>query len=165
MLAIRLSKIACLGALTLYVGLVAINNVFDYSTNLAFVTHVLDMDKVFPDNSLRWRALTSPLVHHLSYILIIATEFLVAGLIALGLRAMVRARKGEARAFNRAKSRAVFGLTLGFLLYEAGFIAIGGEWFSMWEAEAFNGVQSAFRVAATMLGVLIFVSMKDEELF
>ena len=55
------------------------------------------------------------------------------------------------------------GLTLGFLLFEGGFVAVGGEWFGMWQSNA-GAVQSAFRVVMTMLCVLIFVSLKDEDL-
>lgn len=164
MLAIRIAKIACAAAVSFYVALVAIDNVLDYGTNFAFVTHVLDMDEVFPDNTLRWRAITAPTLHRLSYDFIIATEFVVAALVALGVWAMIRRLKTDAKSFQRAKTFAILGLALGFLLYEGGFIAVGGEWFGMWEATAFNGVESAFRVAMTLLAVLIFVSLKDEEL-
>ncbi|SFK34475.1 DUF2165 family protein [Methylocapsa palsarum] len=164
MLAIRIAKIACVAAVTFYVALVAFDNVLDYGTNFVFVTHVLNMDQVFPDNTLRWRALTSPSIHHASYALIIATEYAVAALGALGVGAMVRKVRADATSFQRAKTFSILGLALGFLLYEGGFIAVGGEWFGMWEAQTFNGVDSAFRVALTMLAVLIFVSMKDEEL-
>jgi predicted small integral membrane protein len=50
---------------------------------------------------------------------------------------------------------AAAGLTLGFLLYEGGFVAVGGEWFGMWQAREYDAVQSAFRILMTMLGVLI----------
>ena len=75
---------------------------------------------------------------------------------------MVRQRKASAPLFQKAKSSAVVALTLGFLLYEGGFVAVAGEWFGMWQAQQWNGVQSAFRAATTMLGVLIFVSLKDD---
>jgi predicted small integral membrane protein len=41
---------------------------------------------------------------------------------------------------------------------------VGGEWFGMWQARDLDAVPSAFRVLMTMLGVLIFVSLKDEDL-
>jgi predicted small integral membrane protein len=43
-------------------------------------------------------------------------------------------------------------------------VAVGDEWFGMWQARDLGAVQSAFRVLMTMLGVLIFVSLKDEDL-
>ena len=107
---------------------------------------------------------TSPVLHHAGYILIIATEIATAALCALGAIAMARQVLAKAQPFHTAKSKAVAGLTLGFLLFEGGFVAVGGEWFGMWQARDLDAVQSAFRVLMTMLGVLIFVSLKDEDL-
>jgi predicted small integral membrane protein len=53
---------------------------------------------------------------------------------------------------------------LRFLLYEGGFVAVAGEWFGMWQSASYDAVPSAFRILVTMLGVLIFVALKDEEL-
>ncbi len=163
MLAIRLAKIFCVAAIAFYAALVAFGNVSDYWTNFAFVTHVLDMDEVPAASRIHWRAVTSPALHHAGYILIIATEIVTAALCALGAVAMARQVRSKARQFQAVKCKAAAGLTLGFLLFEGGFVAVGGEWFGMWRAHA-DVVQSAFRVVMTMLGVLIFVSLKDDEL-
>lgn len=164
MLAIRLAKIICVATLALYVGLVAFNNLTDYWTNFVFVTQVLDMEDVGPASHTHWRAITSPLLHHVGYVAIIAVEIITAALGALGAIAMTRQLRAKGQAFNQAKGAAVAGLTLGFLLYEGGFIAIGGEWFGMWQARDIDAVASAFRVAIAMLGTLIFVSIRDEDL-
>ncbi|WOJ90593.1 DUF2165 domain-containing protein [Methylocapsa polymorpha] len=163
MLAIRLAKIGCVAAVAFYVSLVAFNNITDYWTNFVFVTHVLDMDQIFPQSDIRWRAVTSPILHHVGYVLIIVVEILVAGLNAIGAIMMARQLKAKAQPFQQAKSFAVAGLALGFLLYEGGFVAVGGEWFGMWQSQTWDGVPSAFRIVVIMLGVLIFVSLKDEE--
>ncbi|MET0528733.1 MAG: DUF2165 family protein, partial [Microvirga sp.] len=55
-------------------------------------------------------------------------------------------------------------LTLGFLVWQVGFMSVGGEWFGMWMSEKWNGVPDAFRFLMTILGVLIFVSLRDDEL-
>ncbi len=157
-LSLRLAKIACVAALALYVGVVAFGNVADYWTNFAFVTHVLDMDQL-PKESI-----TSVTLHHAIYLLIIATEIVIAALAVKGAISMTLQRKASAPSFQKAKSSAVVALTLGFLLYEGGFVAVAGEWFGMWQAQQWNGVPSAFRAATTMLGALIFVSLKDDEL-
>jgi predicted small integral membrane protein len=162
--AIRLAKIGCVASVAFYVALVAFNNITDYWTNFVFVTHVLDMDQTFPQSDIRWRAVTSPILHHAGYVLIIAVEILVAALNALGAIMMVRQLRAKAQLFQQAKSLAVAGLTLGFLLYEGGFVAVGGEWFGMWQSQTWDGVPSAFRIVMIMLGALIFVSLKDEEL-
>jgi predicted small integral membrane protein len=163
-LAIRLAKISCVAAIAFYVALVALGNISDYWTNFAFVTHVLDMDEVPAAAHIHWRAVTSPILHHAGYILIIATEIVTAALCALGATAMVRQLRAKAQLFQHAKSMAVAGLTLGFLLFEGGFVAVGGEWFGMWQARDLDVVPSAFRILMTMLGVLIFVSLQDDEL-
>ena len=163
MLAIRLAKIFCIAAIAFYVALVAFGNISDYWTNFGFVTQVLDMDGVPAASRIHWRAITAPVLHHAGYISIIAAEAAVAALCALGALAMARQSRARAPAFQRAKSMAAAGLTLGFLLYEGGFVAVGGEWFGMWQAREYDAVQSAFRVLMTMLGVLIFVSLKDED--
>ncbi|MGH6852004.1 MAG: DUF2165 family protein [Methylocella sp.] len=164
MLAIRFAKIFSAAAIAFYVALVAFGNLSDYWTNFAFVSQVLDMDAVPAASGIRWRAVTSPVLHHAGYILIIAAEIGTAALCALGAIAMARQVLAKAQPFQAAKSKAVAGLTLGFLLYEGGFVAVGGEWFGMWRARDLDAVQSAFRVLMTMLGVLIFVSLKDEDL-
>lgn len=164
MLAIRFAKIACAAAVALYAALVGFGNVSDYWTNFAFVAEVLDMADVPPASHIRWRAVTSPALHHASYILIVATEITVAMLCAFGAAAMARHSRSGAPTFQAAKSTAILGLTLGFLLFEGGFVAVGGEWFGMWQARDVDAVGSAFRAAMTMLGVLIFIAPKDDEL-
>jgi predicted small integral membrane protein len=68
---------------------------------------------------------------------------------------------GDAAAFNRAKGFAVAGLTRGFLVWQVGFMSIGGEWFGMWMWEKWNGVPDAFRFFVTILMVLIYLVMTD----
>jgi predicted small integral membrane protein len=163
MLAIRAAKIICTATLALYVALVAFGNLSDYGTNFAFVTQVLDMDYLLPGSHIRWRAIPAPALHHACYILIIATELMIAAMSAFGSWAMARNLRAKSSVFHEAKRWAVAGLTLGFVLYEGGFIAVGGEWFGMWQARDFDAVGSAFRTAAIMLATLIFVSLKDED--
>jgi len=162
-LAIRLAKIFCVAVIGFYVALVAFGNLTDYWTNFGFVTEVLDMDDVPAASRIHWRAVTSPILHHASYILIIATEIAISALCLSGAFSMVRRVRAKTPQFQAAKGKAIAGLTLGFLLYEGGFVAVGGEWFGMWQARDFDAVQSAFRTLMAMLGVLIFVSLTDEE--
>jgi predicted small integral membrane protein len=162
-LTVRLAKISCVAAIAFYVALVAFGNLSNYWTNFAFVKEVLDMDDVPAASRIHWRAVTSPFLHHAGYVLIIATELVITALCALGAMAMARQVRAKAQPFQAAKSMAVAGLTLGFLLFEGGFVAVGGEWFGMWQARDLDAVPSAFRILMTMLGVLIFVSLKDED--
>jgi predicted small integral membrane protein len=162
-LAIRAAKVVLVGAIALFASLVAFGNITDYGTNLAFVQHVLSMDSIFPTSSIRYRAISSPALQHVAYALIIAAELLVALLCWAGVIALGRRIRADAGAFNRAKMFAVLGLTLGFMLWQVGFMTVGGEWFGMWQSQQWNGVPSAFRFALTIMAVLIFVAMPDHE--
>ena len=164
MLALRASKAAMVAAIALFASLVAFGNITDYGTNFAFVQHVLSMDTIFPDATIRYRAITDPALHHAAYALIIAAETLTAILCWIGAFMLLARMRADAVRFNRAKAWAVAGLTLGFLVWQVGFMSIGGEWFGMWMSEQWNGVPDAFRFLMTILGVLIFVALRDEDL-
>ena len=164
MIAIRAAKIAMVAAIALFATLVSFGNLTDYWTNFAFVRHVLSMDTIFPNSEIGYRAIASPVLHHFAYALIIAAETLTAVLCWMGAIALLRALRAGAAGFQRAKTFAVLGLTLGFLLWQAGFMTIGGEWFGMWQSQQWNGVPSAFRFVMVILGVLIFVVLRDDEI-
>ena len=164
MVVIRLAKIVMVAAIALFATVVAFGNITDYDTNLAFVQHVLSMDSIFERSTIRYRAITNPALHHLAYAVIIAAEALTALLCWIGAYALLRRLRDDARAFIRAKGFAVAGLTLGFLLWQVGFMTIGGEWFGMWQSKSWDGVPSAFRFAMVIMAVLIFVAMPDGEL-
>lgn len=160
----RISKAMLVAAMGLYAGLVAFGNLTDYGSNFAFVSHVLTMDTIFPDATIGYRAITSELIHHIAYWLIIITEVLVAVFCLLGGARLFVRRTASARDFNRSKTHAIAGLTLGFVLWQVGFMSIGGEWFGMWMSQSWNGLASAFRVFITMLAVLIYVVLPDGEI-
>jgi predicted small integral membrane protein len=164
MIAIRAAKTIAVAAIALFASLVAFGNITDYNTNFAFVQHVLSMDTIFPFSTIRYRAITDPTLHRAAYALIIATEAAVAVLCWIGTTMLARYIRGPAQAFNRAKTFPVVGLTLGFLLWQVGFMSIGGEWFGMWQSQQWNGVPSAFRFVMVILAVLIFVVLPDPEL-
>lgn len=164
MVSVRAAKIAMVAAIALFATLVAFGNITDYGTNFAFVQHVLLMDTIFPDSGIGYRAITSPALHHLAYAVIITAEVATAALCWIGAVKLLRRVRADAATFNRAKTFAVLGLTLGFLLWQTGFMTIGGEWFGMWQSSQWNGVPSAFRFAMVIAAVLIFVAMRDHDL-
>jgi predicted small integral membrane protein len=43
-------------------------------------------------------------------------------------------------------------------------LAIGGEYFAMWQSTMWNGQEAAFSFYLTLLAVLIFVNQPDAEL-
>jgi len=164
MLIMRAAKIAMVAAIAAFATLVAFGNITDYDTNFVFVQHVLSMDSVFPNSAITYRAITSPALHHAAYAIIIAAEALTAALCWIGTVALLRQGRAPAAAFNHAKTWSITGLALGFLVWQFGFMTVGGEWFGMWQSAKWNGVPSAFRFAVVIIAVLIFVAMRDEEI-
>jgi predicted small integral membrane protein len=162
-MSVRLSKVLLTFSMGVFALLVGVDNLLDYGANFAFVQHVLSMDTTFERSSLKWRAITSPLLHDLAYWVIIASEIITGILCLAGAWRMFSERGGDALAFEVAKGSAIAGLTLGFLLYFLGFLVVGGEWFQMWQSQTWNAQPSAFRFAACFALVLIFVAMKDDD--
>jgi predicted small integral membrane protein len=87
----------------------------------------------------------------------------VAVLCWIGSITLARYIRADAGLFNKAKTFAILGLTLGFLLWQVGFMSIGGEWFEMWQSQQWNGIPSAFRFVTTIIAVLILVVMPDAD--
>ncbi len=164
MLVLRASKTIAVAAMGLLVSLVAFGNITDYETNLTFVQHVLLMDTTFPSATIHYRAITNPALHHTAYAVIIITEVLTAALCWMGAFQLLRHLRDTGQEFNRAKRTAIAGLTVGLLLWQVGFIAIGGEWFGMWMSQQWNGIPSPFRYLVMTLSVLIFLSLPDHDI-
>jgi len=162
LLNIRLLKALLVFSVGVWGALVAFDNLLDYGSNWQFVQHVLSMDTVFPDNQLRYRAITAPRLQTACYWLIIGIEWLMGiGCLAGGWR-LLRLRHNAA-GFVAAKPLAAAGLVLVFLLYYLGFVVIGGEWFSMWQSATWNGQFKGAIFSGIALVVLIVLLIREED--
>lgn len=157
----RLSKILLVIALALQVSLVAFGNMTDYGTNFEYVKHVMSMDTLFPGTSITYRAITTTWMHHAAYLLIIAVETLIALLCWAGAWRMWHSRHASGAQFDQAKGLAVLGISLGLLLWLAGFMAMGGEWFGMWMSAHWNGVATAAHLVLILLAALIYLGQRE----
>jgi len=157
---VRVSKTLMVLSVALFSTLVVFNNIVDYGTNFAFVQHVSQMDTVFSQQQAAWRSISSPVIHHLSYVLIILWESLIAVLCWIGSIHLWQ-RIDNYSAFNKAKKCAIAGLTAGILLWFTGFIAIGGEWFLMWQSDHWNGQEAASRFVMIFGILLIYLNTPD----
>lgn len=158
---IRLSKIALVFIIGINLTIVAFNNLMDYSSNYNFVKNVMEMDSTFPDNSLKWRAITSPFVWNATYIVIILWEFSIAFFCWLGIIKMFKHLRSDTGSFESSKMPAITGLTLCLLLFGFAFISVAGEWFLMWQSDIWNGESAALKLFL-MSGIsLIYLNMKD----
>lgn len=139
---IREASAAVLTAtVALYIALVAFGNITDFGTNREFVRHVLAMDTTFQDEDLMWRAVTSRAWQDTAYVAIIVWETASALVLIAATGLWLRRR-----ALRRARLLSTVGLLMLLALFGAGFIAVGGEWFAMWQSEKWNGLESATRI-------------------
>ncbi|WP_328829894.1 DUF2165 domain-containing protein [Streptomyces sp. NBC_00252] len=140
----------------LYIALVAFGNITDFGTNQQFVRHVLAMDTTFKDDDLMWRAVTSRGLQDAAYVVIIVWETVAALVLVHGTWLWVRRDDGRARRVS------TYGLLMLMVLFGAGFIAVGGEWFAMWQSKDWNGLDAATRVFLLSGVVLVVVQLTGE---
>lgn len=159
----RISKLVLLAAVALFYTLVVFNNLTDFESNYQFVRHVLSMDSTFPGNRGMWRALTSPAVHLVFYITIIAWEIATAILLWWGAARLLSTLRRPAIEFNAAKRIAIAALTASLLMWLVAFLSVGAEWFLMWQSHTWNGQEASFRNFTVVGLVLIFLARADAE--
>ncbi|NUO43282.1 MAG: DUF2165 domain-containing protein [Streptomyces sp.] len=151
--ALHLTSTLLTATVALYMALVAFGNITDFGTNQQFVRHVLAMDTTFKDDDLMWRAVTSKGLQDAAYVAIIVWETVAALVLVFGTWLYARRDEPRARRFS------TYGLLMVLLLFGAGFMAIGGEWFSMWQSADWNGLDAALRVFVLSGVVLIVVQL------
>jgi predicted small integral membrane protein len=141
---LRFAAAALTAATAVQMALIAFGNITDFGTNHAFVQHVLAMDTTFKSPNTMWRAITSSGLQDAAYIVIIAWETVSAIVLIAALVAWIRAlaTRGDARGARRLST---VGWVMWVLLFGLGFIAIGGEWFEMWQSKTWNGLQPALQ--------------------
>ena len=160
----RSAKLLLLAGIAFYYALVVFNNLTDFNSNYEFIRHVLSMDSTFPGNHAMWRSMPWPVIHLVFYWMIIAWEFTTGILAWWGLIRLLRVFRGPANAFNTEKRVAVTALTLSLLMWLVAFVDVGGEWFLMWQSQAWNGQEAAFRNFAVVGIVLLVLLQHDTDL-
>ncbi|MEU6678073.1 DUF2165 domain-containing protein [Streptomyces sp. NPDC046925] len=140
----------------LYIALVAFGNITDFDSNQQYVRHVLAMDTTFKDDDLMWRAVESTALQDAAYVGIIVWETLAALVLLTATVLWARALRRPAEV-RRARRAGTVGLLMILVLFGAGFIGIGGEWFAMWQSEDWNGLDAATRVV-TLAGLVLVVT-------
>ena len=160
----RFAKMLLLAGVALFYTLIVLNNVTDFNSNFQFVRHVLSMDTTFSGNRGLWRAMPSPAWHLAFYLSIIGWEIATTILLWWGFALLLRAARFPASKFNSAKRVSVMALTLSLLMWLVAFLAVGGEWFLMWQSQTWNGQEGAFRNFAVVGIVLLVLLQQDTDL-
>ncbi len=148
---------ALTAVVALYMSLVAFGNITDFGTNQQFVQHVLSMDTTFKDPDLMWRAVESPALQNVAYVTVIAWETLTASVLLAATWFWITGLRRDAYGLARAAS--TVGLVMMLLLFGMGFLAVGGEWFAMWQSSDWNGLDSAARNVALAAFTLLVVHL------
>ena len=157
----RIAKIALVAAVAVFYSLIVFNNLTDFDSNYQFVRHVLMMDTTSPGNHGMWRAINAPAMHIAFYIGIIAWEIVTTLLLWWGAARMFAALNNPSRRFHAAKQIASAALTLSLLMWLLAFIAVGGEWFLMWQSRMWNGQEAAAR-NFVVVGIVLLILMQPE---
>ena len=102
-----------------------------------------------------WRAITSEGLQDAAYVAIIVWETVAALVLVYGTWLWAP--------HDHARTRRVstYGLLMVMLLFGAGFMSIGGEWFAMWQSEDWNGLDAALRVFVFSGVVLLVDQLPD----
>jgi predicted small integral membrane protein len=159
--ALRVSKTVLVFAIAVFYTFLVLNNITDYGSNYEFVRHVLMMDSTFQGNHGMWRAVNSPLVHTVFYIGIIAWESVTMLLCWWAGVRLLKSYRADGAQFAAALNVAMVALTTSLLMWLVAFLAVGGEWFLMWQSKIWNGQEEAFRMFAVVGVVLLIVVQRE----
>ena len=160
---IRRIQILLVALIVLYMTLVVVNNLTDYTSNFMFVSSVTSMTDTFTEDVQSWRAIKQPIFHHIFYVTIIIIEAIITIMCLIGISSMYRNRYASMVRYQDSKKWSIYGISLGICLWFGGFISIGGEWFLMWQSNDWNGTPTAFRNAIFFLLTLLFVTQKNDQ--
>jgi predicted small integral membrane protein len=159
----RWARIALVAGVAFFYTLIVFNNLTDPDSNYQFVRHVLRMDSTFPGNRGMWRAINAPWMHVAFFAGIIAWEIVTTVLLGWGALRMARARRARAGEFRAASRLAQTGLAVSLLMWLVAFLAVGGEWFLMWQSPTWNGQQAAARNFTVVALVMLMVAQRETE--
>jgi predicted small integral membrane protein len=158
---LRCIKLVLVLGVALFYTLVVFNNLTDYGSNFEFVRHVMTMDTTFPGNRGMWRAMNAPLLHTLFYMSIIAWEIITMLLCWWGGFRLWRALRESPADFHKSKRISLIALALSLLMWLLVFLAVGGEWFLMWQSRTWNGQDAAFRMF-TVVGIVLLIVVQTD---
>lgn len=100
---VRYSKVLLMAYISFFGLLVMYSNFTDYPSNYEYVGHILSMDTTQINENIRYRAITSPMLHHRIYWLIITLEVIYTVCCLLGTYHLYRKINAPAEAFHDAK--------------------------------------------------------------
>ncbi|WLG91379.1 DUF2165 family protein [Pseudomonas cucumis] len=159
---IRYSKVILMTYISFFGLIVMYSNFTDYPSNYEYMSHILSMDTTRDNPNLSYRAITSPMLHHRIYWLIITLEVIYTGLCLLGTYYLFRNINASADAFHEAKKFSIIGLLVAIFVYYICIQVIGVEWFNMDESQTWNAKDWARHIVDFILPLLIYMAIRIE---
>jgi predicted small integral membrane protein len=161
---VRQCKIILLIGLAVFAFMVTFTNLSDNAETYEFIRHVMSMDTTFDDNDAIYRAVRAPMLWTIAYWLIVTGQGAVCLIYLLAAYRMIQALEAPAQEFQDSKALAMLATTVAFAVWFLAIMAIGSEWYLMWQSESWNGQSTSFRYYMTALAVLIVVMQPDSDL-
>lgn len=159
---IRISKVALMLFVSLFGLLMMYSNFTDYATNYEYVGHVLSMDTTRENLKYSNRAITSPMLHHRIYWIIITLEVIYTVFCLMGAYQLLRNVNKDAALFHEAKKFALLGLLIAIFIYYVGLQVVGVEWFNMDLSETWNYKDWARHIVDFIFPLLIYIAIRIE---
>lgn len=159
---VRYSKVILMTYISFFGLLVMHSNFTDYQSNYEYVGHILSMDTTQINENIRYRAITSPMLHHRIYWLIITLEVIYTVCCLLGTYHLYRKINASAEAFHDAKKLSIIGLLIAMFVYYVGLQTIGVEWFDMDTSQTWNAKDWARHIVDFIFPLLIYIVIKIE---
>lgn len=161
---LRIMKIVLMLSVAAWALVGAFGNIAGWEATMGAVAAATSM-ATFEAGDYSWRATENPAVILAGAVFILVLK-IVAGVLCLaGTWRMVKARGGDAAAFQKAKTLALTGCAVAMFMLFTGWIVIAETWFEAWRSDLLReqALETAFRYCG-MIGVMaLFVGMRDAE--
>lgn len=135
-----ISLVACFGSIT------------DPESSMQFVRHIFSMDTTYKSPMLMWRAIDMPALHWAGFVAILLIEAVLAIAGLIGVYKMLRHLCADEETFATYKFYGYIAMALAVMVWGFIFQAAGGEWFSSWQSESWNGLRDATRIVLMAIG-------------
>ncbi|MEO6678983.1 MAG: DUF2165 domain-containing protein [Pseudomonas sp.] len=159
---IRYSKALLMASFSFFGLLVMISNFTDYPSNYEYVSHILSMDTTRDNPNTNYRAITSPILHHRIYWIIITLEVIYTLYCLMGTYQLFKHINASAKDFHEAKKLSIVGLLIAIFIYYVCLQVIGVEWFDMDESQLWNAKDWARHIVDFVFPLLIYLTLNTE---
>lgn len=159
---IRQSKVLIALMAGIFGLIIVFSNLTDYSTNHDYIAHILSMDTTRGNSSRLYRAITSSVLHHRFYWMIITLETIFTTCCLIGTYQLYRNIHASRKEFHEAKRFAIVGLVTGIVVYYLIFQVILNEWFDMDASLQWNAMEWARGIVDFQMPALIYLVLKND---